>query len=167
MTASAYINTLVKDEFRLPMAKYLYPNHFKENEGNVGWNEIKNRLHKLGNITPFGFDENPFELMTIVNRMAKSKSMPANLRNRFYTYKHRIINKCLSEHRVTEVYDEGNVYGIIIDGKYKYHQLKNSYPKGLRCNGTRQSTVTGISEEFDIVVFRKFMVNAIKFLGGK
>lgn len=168
MNAVTYINSLgLKDESRLPMARYLYPSHFKEKEVNVGWEEIKNRLHCLESVEPFKFDDNPFELMGVVNRMSKSPTMPNNLKNRFYTYKHRIINKCLSDKRITEIFDEGDCYSITIDGNYHFHTLKHYYPNGLRCDGVREKDVNTVPLTFDINTFRKFMANAVLFCQKK
>lgn len=165
MNAKEYINNLgLKNESRMPLAKYLYPSIIGDNF--VEWGELCRLLCEI-DVEPFNFDDTPFELMCIVNRMSKSPTMPKNLKNRFYAYKHRIINKCLEDKRITEIFDEGNCYSVVIDNTYKFHTLKLYYPNGLKCDGIREKNVNTIPLDFDINIFRKFMAHAILFCQKK
>lgn len=119
-------------------------------------------------ILPEGFkiDENYLDLMEQVNRMVKHESCPHNLKNRFYDYKTRLIKECIKEGRVTDVYDEGTCISLIIDGKYRFHQLKDSYAgKHLVCEGTREYNNEETPLEFDYEVYKKFQMSAILYIG--
>ena len=67
----------------------------------------------------FNISEDCFGLMSVVNRMIKDEKCPNNLRNRFYTYKGRIIKEAIKQGRVSDVYDEGSCVSLMVDNKYK------------------------------------------------
>jgi len=115
----------------------------------------------------FNISEDCFGLMSIVNRMVKDEKCPNNLKNRFYTYKGRIIKEAIKQGRVSDVYDEGSCLSLTVDNKYKFHQLKdNSYAgKNLVPIGKRDYLNDGSDVAFDFEVYKQFQLSAILFLG--
>lgn len=114
----------------------------------------------------FNISEDCFGLMSVVNRMIKDEKCPNNLKNRFYTYKGRIIKEAIKQSRVSDVYDEGSCVSLIVDNKYKFHQLKDSYAgKNLIPIGTRNYGNEGAGIAFDFEVYKQFQLSAILFLG--
>lgn len=98
-----------------------FPIRFKEQA--LKW--IKN------DTTEFEINNDVFNLMTIVNKMVKHESCPNNIRNRFYSIKHRFI-KLLVEHNMADkvVYESENLYKFVF-GPYEFHQYKfQSLPSG-------------------------------------
>ena len=65
------------------------------------------------------------DLLTTVNKMVKHESCPNNLKNRFYTQKKSIIRKMIKDHRVSDIYDQGDYYSLVVDYYYKFHQPKS------------------------------------------
>lgn len=110
--------------------------------------------------------ENYLELMVTVNQMVKDPSCPNNYKNRFYDYKSRVIKQAIKEGRVTDVYDEGTCVSLVIDGTYKFHQLKRSYA-GVHLTpiGKREYFHEATAIPFDKNVFTQFQLAAIFYLG--
>ena len=111
--------------------------------------------------------ENYLELMVTVNQMVKDPSCPNNYKNRFYDYKGRIIKEAIREGRVSDVYDEDSCISLVVDGKYKFHQLKNSYA-GARLTpiGKREYFHEETAIPFDKETFTKFQLSALYYLGN-
>ena len=110
--------------------------------------------------------ENYLELMTTVNQMVKHPSCPNNIKNRFYDYKGRIIKQLIKDGRVSDVWDEETCVSLLVDGKYKFHQLKNSYA-GARLTpiGKREYKHEQTAIPFDLTTFTQFQLSALYFLG--
>lgn len=100
--------------------------------------------------------------MQVVNRMVKHESCPNNIRNRFYKYKHRIIKEYHRRGEVTDVYDEGNCYGMLVKG-YPFHQLKGQNDD-YNVLGTREYRREEDPIPFDMQTFVDFQMSAILFL---
>lgn len=110
--------------------------------------------------------ENYLDLMVTVNQMVKDPSCPNNFRNRFYDYKGRIIKQVIKEGRVSDVYDEGSCISLVVDGKYKFHQLKNSYAgTNLVPIGVREYVHEDTAIPFDEDTFIRFQIAAVYYLG--
>lgn len=110
--------------------------------------------------------ENYLDLMATVNKMVKDPSCPNNYKNRFYDYKGRIIKQAIKEGRVTDVYDEDPCVSLVVDGKYQFHQLKNSYA-GARLTpiGKREYKHEDTAIPFDLETFTQFQLAALYYLG--
>lgn len=100
--------------------------------------------------------------MQVVNKMVKHESCPNNIRNRFYKYKHRIIKEYHRRGEVTDVYDEGNCYGMLVKG-YPFHQLKGQNDD-YNVLGTREYRCGEDPIPFDMQNFVDFQMSAILFL---
>ncbi len=89
---------------------------------------VKRNLTNVIDVDPFY--EDPFAMMSIVNKMVKSNDCPNAVKNNYYEYKKRCLRKAYKEGRV-KIYDCGedsNVYLCSIDdGKYEFHQLKSCW----------------------------------------
>ena len=113
----------------------------------------------------FTIPENYLELMSIVNCMVKDKDCPHNLVNRFYGYKSRIIKEAAKQGRVSDVYEEGNCVSLVIDNKYRFHQLKKSYAgTRLEAIGSREYEKGGEEIKFDPEVYKQFQIAALYYL---
>lgn len=112
--------------------------------------------------------ENYLDLMVIVNRMVKSQECPSNYKNRFYGYKTKVIEETIKEGRVSDVYDEGNCIALVVDGKYKFHQLKFSYAgKHLTPIGVREYKHEEVPTPFDEETYKSFQLAATLYLGKR
>lgn len=100
--------------------------------------------------------------MQVVNKMVKHDSCPNNIKNRFYSYKHRIIKEYHRIGEVTDVYDEGNCYGMLVKG-YPFHQLKGQNDD-YNVLGTREYSGGEDPIPFDMQTFVDFQMSAILFL---
>ena len=108
--------------------------------------------------------ENIVELLVKVNHMVKDKLCPNNYRNRFYTYKHKIIKCLMREGRVSDIYGEGNYYSMLIDGKYGVHQIRSTFSDPLAVAGEREYAREENSEPFDKKTFDDFQLAAIYYI---
>jgi hypothetical protein len=107
--------------------------------------------------------------MDKVNQMVKDKKCPRNLRNRFYQTKTKIIEAYLEDGKVSEVYDEGNCYSVLLDGKYRFHQLKATHPKWgnkLTIEGTREYEANE-PIPFNKDVYKNFFLSSSLFLAER
>ena len=111
--------------------------------------------------------EDLLPLMEEVNLMVKSPDCPNNIKNKFYTYKLKIIRTMVKAGRVSDVYDESPCYALTVDGKYKFHQLKKHYnPKFMPpVLGKREYVHAGDAIPLDMEVFKKFEILANYHLG--
>lgn len=114
----------------------------------------------------FTIPKEPLELMVRVNRMVKDEKCPKNLKNRFYNYKKRIIHVYSDYGKISDVWDERDTWSVLVDKKYRFHQLKREHPRGYPkyLMGTREF-VGEPSEPFDEAIYNEFQVSAVYFLG--
>ena len=134
-------------------------------------NEFASESYKNKEIpAEFEINEDVVGLMATVNAMVKDKQCPKNLRNRFYGKKLSVIEELIREGRCSEFYKEGNCYSLLVDEKYRFHQLKDSHPTWENdkffFDGERDF-VPGESLPFDINKYREFMISATYYLGLK
>lgn len=134
-------------------------------------NEFASESYKNKEIpAEFEINEDVVGLMATVNAMVKDEQCPKNLRNRFYGKKSSVIEELIREGRCSEFYKEGNCYSLLVDGKYRFHQLKDSHPTWENdkffFDGERDF-VPGESLPFDINKYREFMISATYYLGLK
>lgn len=116
----------------------------------------------------YSLPENYLDLMVEVNMMVKDESCPENLRNRFYKRKGEIIKECIKEGRVSDIWDEGNVLFLVIDGKYGFHQPKYSYAANRTIpEGKREYRGKIESLPFDAGVYNEFQLAAYYYLGKR
>lgn len=68
------------------------------------------------------------DMMVTINRMVKDPSCPKPVKNRFYDeYKSSFLRRMVRMGRVTDIWDQGDVYSMTVDGKYVFHQPKRYY----------------------------------------
>lgn len=109
-------------------------------------------------------------LMAEVNAMVKDKNCPRNLKNRFYKRKEFVIEELIREGRCSDFYKEGYCYSLLVDEKYKFHQLKDSHPnweKGKYSFDGEREFVPGESLPFDLERYKEFMISATYYLGAR
>lgn len=101
------------------------------------------------------------ELMVTVNRMVKDPSCTKQVQRRFYDeYKSSFLRRMVRMGRVTDIWDQGDVYCMTVDRKYVFHQPKRYYDKmelnvvGSQPYENRDTTVV----PFDQKVFDRFVV---------
>ncbi len=133
----------------------------------------KHEVNKFNNYqidSDFTISDDVVGLMSDVNRMVKDEKCPNNLRNRFYGKKLKVIEELIKEGRCSEFYKEGHCYSLLVDGKYRFHQLKNSHPHWeddkYFFNGEREYTKTE-PLPFDAEKYRSFMMSATLYLGRR
>lgn len=134
-------------------------------------NELFSENYKNKEIpAEFEINEDVVGLMATVNAMVKDKNCPNNLRNRFYGKKLAVIEELIREGRCDEFYKEGHCYSLLVDGKYRFHQLKDSHPNWENdkyfFDGEREYA-PGESLPFDMNKYREFMISAAYYLGKK
>lgn len=79
--------------------------------------------------TEFEINNDVFGLMAKVNKMVKHESCPNNIRNRFYSFKHRLIRELVFCNMADKiVYESDNLYKFVF-GPYEFHQPKSNYPQ--------------------------------------
>lgn len=121
-------------------------------------------------ILPDGFElpTNLLELMSNVNDMVKSEECPKNLKNRFYSYKKKIINAYYDDGKVTDIYDCGDCYSLVLDGKWRFHQRKCYHPSWEEKVVGKADYHRGETKvPFDMGKYNKFQIAAIAFFGER
>lgn len=104
--------------------------------GTNGWNYniSKNAYYRKSTVQlPKNFKipdtiEELEDLMVTVNKMVKDPSCPKPVKNRFYDeFKSSFLRRMVRMGRVTDIWDQGDVYSMMVDGKYVFHQPKRYY----------------------------------------
>lgn len=75
-------------------------------------------------------DEELIQLLDEVNKRVKDPECPRNLRNKFYSFKHKFLTYCLSQNLVKEVIGSIDFYKFVI-GDYSFHQPKSYFKESL------------------------------------
>ena len=163
-----YLQSLhITDEARVRIAKIVTDGIM--NTSNSSLPEYKARASKFRIPDNFSVTKDVLELMETVNSMVKHPTCPKNLRNRFYGYKTRVIEELLDQGRVSDVYSEGDCYSLVIDGKYKFHQLKATHPhwvEYVEILGKRPYAPYGEPIPFSIETYTDFQLSAMYFLAN-
>ncbi len=95
-------------------------------------------------------------LMNKVNQEVKHPTCPHNLRNRFYSRKHRVINLLMASKRIDSIIESTNLYKFVV-GDYSFHQLKAYFPSGLsNIDGTEEYVPEKHDIPFNEDDFKKF-----------
>lgn len=127
---------LLKDFYKLTNGCYNSTNsilHILRSDDSQNMPQDRQHILKLikNDTTEFEINNDVFGLMTTVNKMVKHESCPHNIRNRFYSLKHRFI-KLMVEHRMADkvVYESEKLHKFTF-GPYEFHQYKfQTIPSG-------------------------------------
>ena len=76
-------------------------------------------------------DQEIDDLVSTVNKMVKDEKCPHNIRQNFYTWKHRYIKKLIECRRIERVVESEKLYHFFVRDGHDYHQLKNTFPNGV------------------------------------
>ena len=136
---------------------------------NVSKKHWKNFLSNKQIPDDFKIIEDPISIMTEVNQMVKHESCPNNYKNRFYSYKTRVIKRAIKDGRLTKALDCGEFLELTIDDKYVFHQVKQLGWNGWIADGRLKLDGEGVyvrgSEPIPFVYdrFKDFQVSAIYY----
>lgn len=131
---------------------------------NISFDSYKKLALKEQLPDDFAFPENPIELMMAVNRQVKHEDTPSFIRNRFYSYKNRLVKQFIKEGRVSDIWSEGYCYSMVIDGQYHIHQLKSDYGNKLDVLGERPYKHDDVVLPLNMEQFEQFQIAAVYYL---
>lgn len=112
----------------------------------------------------FKLPENVLELMVEVNKQVKHAGTPSFIKNRFYSYKNRLVKQFIKEGRVSDIWSEGYCYSMVIDGEYHIHQLKSDFNDRLDVVGERPYKHDGQILPLNMEQFDQFQIAAVYYL---
>lgn len=99
-------------------------------------------------------------LMYIANKMVKSFNCPRNIKNRFYSYKHRYIKYLIKNSLVDKIIDSDYLYKFCVCG-FSFHQLKSQFSNELKTIEYEEYHKDISIIEYDSEVFRLFFISVI------
>ena len=110
--------------------------------------------------------EELLDLLVTVNKMVKDSSCPNNIKNRFYNQKKSVLRKMVRDKRVSDIYDQGDYYSLVVDGKYKFHQPKCYFANlTFDVEGSEPYTPGDSAIPFDSKTYRDFEIRYYIFTG--